>query len=260
MIFSELHNFLFLKGRKVASTSFEVALSKICSADDVITPITPVDERHRINLGYRHAQNFGADPEKLKNYIDAVKTTETTKLSQLKLPKGQIKNHSTFKEAWTFFGERLSGKRVIAIVRNPYETVLSRLNHIALFEDYEKSGEAIQATQHQLQKSLKTFINKLNKESYPKNISHYEPPHDATIPLRVDYLKFEHLQAELNQFLASLDIAESVTLPHLKKGQNLPVEAILDIADSDQLRIINNYFDDEFKAFGYQKLEAHPSP
>ena len=75
MIFSELHNFLFLKGRKVASTSFEVALSKICGADDVITPITPVDERHRINLGYRHAQNFGADPEKLMNYIDAVKTT-----------------------------------------------------------------------------------------------------------------------------------------------------------------------------------------
>ena len=40
MIFSELHNFLFLKGRKVASTSFEVALSKICGAEDVITPIS----------------------------------------------------------------------------------------------------------------------------------------------------------------------------------------------------------------------------
>ena len=74
----------------------------------------------------------------------------------------------------------------------------------------------------------------------------------------MDYLKLEHLQAELNQFLASLDISESVTLPHLKKGQNLPVEAILDIADSEQLKIINDYFDDEFKAFGYQKLKALP--
>ena len=261
MIFSELHNFLFLKGRKVASTSFEVALSKICGADDVITPITPVDERHRINLGYRHAQNFGADPEKLKNYIDSVKAADTDQLSQLKLPKGHFKNHSTFKEAWAFFGERLSGKRVIAITRNPYETILSRLNHIALFDkEYKKSGEAIRATPDQLQEALKIFINKLNKESYPKNVSHYEPPHDATIPLKVDYLKFEHLQAELNQFLASLDISESVTLPHLKKGQNLPVEAILDIADSEQLKIINDYFDDEFKVFGYQKLEEHPSP
>jgi hypothetical protein len=261
MIFSELHNFLFLKGRKVASTSFEVALSKICGADDVITPITPVDERHRINLGYRHAQNFGADPEKLKNYIETVKAADTDQLSQLKLPKGHFKNHSTFKEAWAFFGERLSGKRVIAITRNPYETILSRLNHIALFDkEYKKSGEAIRATPDQLQEALKIFINKLNKESYPKNVSHYEPPHDATIPLKVDYLKFEHLQAEFNQFLASLDISESVTLPHLKKGQNLPVEAILDIADSEQLKIINDYFDDEFKVFGYQKLEAHPSP
>jgi len=63
-----------------------------------------------------------------------------------------------------------------------------------------------------------------------------------------------------HQFLASLDISKSVTLLDLKQGQNLPVEAILDIADSDQPKIINDYFNDEFKAFGYQKLEAHPSP
>ena len=69
-------------------------------------------------------------------------------------------------------------------------------------------------------------------------------------------MKFEQLQSELDQFLASLDISEKVSLPHLKKGQNLPNEAILDVADADQLRIINDYFDDEFKAFGYQKLKA----
>jgi hypothetical protein len=69
-----------------------VALSKTCDAEDVITPITPVDERHRINLGYRHAKDFGADPEKLKNYIDAVKTADTDQSRQLKLPKGHFKN------------------------------------------------------------------------------------------------------------------------------------------------------------------------
>lgn len=79
-----------------------MALAKICDAEDVITPITPVDERHRINLGYRHAKDFGADPEKLKNYIDAVKTADTDQSRQLKLPKGHLKNYSTFKKNGRF--------------------------------------------------------------------------------------------------------------------------------------------------------------
>ena len=256
MIFSELHNFLFLKGRKVASTSFEVALSKICGAADIITPITPVDERHRIDLGYRHAQNFGADPDKLKAYIEAVKHADADQFEHIKKPNGTVKDHCTFEEAWDFFGERLRGIRVIAIARNPYQTILSRLNHMARFEDYRKSGQAIQASKEQLQEELSLFIKKLNNRSYPKNISHYTPPSHASIPLEVTFLKFEQLQSELDQFLASLDISEKVSLPHLKKGQNLPDEAILEVADADQLRIINDYFDDEFKAFGYQKLKA----
>ncbi|WP_028952676.1 sulfotransferase family 2 domain-containing protein [Synechococcus sp. CC9616] len=259
MIFSELHNFLFLKGRKVASTSFEVALSKICGADDIITPITPVDERYRIDLGYRHAQNFGADTEKLDAYIKAVKKAEPGQFEQIKKPKGTIQDHCTLREAWDFFGERLRSKRIIAIARNPYQSILSRLNHMARFDDYKKSGDVICASQEQLQNELNVFIKKLINESYPKNIAHYTAPSQTSIPLEVTYLKFEHLQSELDQLLADLNISDKVSLPHLKKGQNLPNEAILDVADADQLRIINDYFDDEFKAFGYQKLEASPA-
>lgn len=255
MIFSYLHNFLFLKGRKVAGTSFEVALSKICGAEDILTPISPVDERYRIDLGYRHAQNFGADPEKLEAYIEAVKTASANKFQKIEIPKGSIKNHCAFEEAWAFFGESLSGKRVIAIARNPYQTILSRLNHMAKFKGYQKSGRAMKASQQQLKAELTRFIGILSNKSYPLNITQYTPPRQATIPLNVDYLRFEDLQADLNKFLANLEITESVILPHLKKGQNLPVVAILEIADSDQLAIINDYFDDEFKAFGYQKLE-----
>ena len=74
------------------------------------------------------------------------------------------------------------------------------------------------------------------------------------MPLKIDYLKFEDLQNELDRFLHRLNISESIALPHLKKGQNLPPEAILNIASPEQLKTINNYFDDEFDAFGYQKL------
>ena len=245
MIYSELHNFLFLKGRKVAGTSFEVALSKICGPDDVITPITPIDEQQRIDLGYRHAQNFGANLDTLRSYINLLKTKDINQLKQISIPKGSIRNHATFRDAWNFFGERIKNKRIIAITRNPYETIISRLNHIILFENYKQNGEAMRATNHQLQQALHDFIKKLNKKMFPKNIEIYEPPRSTNAPLKVDYLKFEDLQNELNNFLSSLDISESVELPHLKKGQNLPPEAILNIASPEQLKIINNYFDDD---------------
>ena len=57
MIISHKHRFIFIKNRKTASTSVEIALSGICGAQDVITPISPQDEEVRQRLGFRGAQN-----------------------------------------------------------------------------------------------------------------------------------------------------------------------------------------------------------
>lgn len=43
MIISHKHKFIFIKPRKVASTSVEIALSKHCGEDDVVTPISDFD-------------------------------------------------------------------------------------------------------------------------------------------------------------------------------------------------------------------------
>lgn len=52
MIVSHRHQFIFLKTKKVASTSVEIALSGLCGPDDIITPIA---EEH---LRERKAQNY----------------------------------------------------------------------------------------------------------------------------------------------------------------------------------------------------------
>ena len=43
MIASHQHRFIFLKTRKTAGTSVEIALSKVCGPDDIITEISPED-------------------------------------------------------------------------------------------------------------------------------------------------------------------------------------------------------------------------
>ena len=57
-IISHERKFIFIKTRKTASTTLEIALSRDCGPRDVITPIAADDERIRTELGYRGAQNY----------------------------------------------------------------------------------------------------------------------------------------------------------------------------------------------------------
>ena len=57
MIISHKYRFIFIKTRKTAGTSTEIALSRFCGPDDVITPITDEDEALRQSLGYPGPQN-----------------------------------------------------------------------------------------------------------------------------------------------------------------------------------------------------------
>ena len=50
MILSHRYRYLFLKTNKTAGTSIEIALSKFCGPDDIITPISPEDEAIRRRL------------------------------------------------------------------------------------------------------------------------------------------------------------------------------------------------------------------
>ena len=103
MIASHAHRFIFLKTRKTAGTSVEIALSKVCGPDDVITRISPEDEQLRIAAGGREPQNFESPPleRKAYNHMGAKAVRD-------------LVGEQTFADYFTF-----------AIERNPWDAVVS---------------------------------------------------------------------------------------------------------------------------------------
>ena len=77
MILSESNQFVFIKGRKVAGTSVEVGLTSLCNYQDILTPITPIDEVTRFRETGLMAQNYGANPSKFEAYQKLIQQIAT---------------------------------------------------------------------------------------------------------------------------------------------------------------------------------------
>ena len=100
MIISESNQFVFIKGRKVAGTSVEVGLTSLCNCKDILTPITPIDEVVRLQTTRLMAQNYGAEPDKLKAYgrtIRQIKKGAEGNWSEISKPRGRYMGHMPLK-------------------------------------------------------------------------------------------------------------------------------------------------------------------
>ncbi len=110
MIVSHKLKLIFLKTRKTSGTSIEIALSQHCGPEDILTPISPEDEKTRVSLGFRGPQNcvWGG----------------TT-----------LVNHTPAERARDFLGPQVWDSYFkVSIERNPFDRVISQFawnQHVA---------------------------------------------------------------------------------------------------------------------------------
>nr|WP_115094653.1 sulfotransferase family 2 domain-containing protein [Synechococcus sp. UW106] len=256
MIYSKKHNFLFLKGVKVAGTSVEITLSKICGNKDIITPIANIDERTRVQANIRHAQNYGPKKSDIKDFIQWLLQVPTEQITSRQAPKGIVNNHMPLKRIYKKLDElhpEIKQANIFAVIRSPYEQILSRVNHKVNFKGYKTSGETMHASQGRLRQELDNYIAKLrqrNLETYrSKNFQIYDSSFDESI--HVQFIRFENLKDELNYALTRIGVKADVELPFTKKGLQSSNDLFKEVATHEQIKIINDYHKNDFIRFGY---------
>ena len=118
MIISHAHKFIFIKTAKVGGTSLEIALSKFCGPDDVITPITPEDEALRRSLGFRGAQNY-----RPRSPLTRLRAALDPRYARR---HGEFFNHFQAKDLKRRLPEEVWRSYLkFSIVRNPFDRVVS---------------------------------------------------------------------------------------------------------------------------------------
>ncbi|MDX2265972.1 MAG: sulfotransferase family 2 domain-containing protein [Hyphomicrobiales bacterium] len=119
MIVSHEHKFIFLKTRKTAGTSVELALSAICGPEDIITPVSERDEAMRQGRG---PQNWDV------NFNPWWKTQarRVGLFSKGRKHRGHYYNHMTSAEAKARLGDAVWRRYFkFAIARNPWDRQVS---------------------------------------------------------------------------------------------------------------------------------------
>jgi len=256
MIISKSQKFAFIKGRKVAGTSVEVGLSSLCTDDDILTPISPIDELLRLQTTGRFAQNYGADAKKLKRYrttLLASDNTDNLNWSDIRKPRGRYGGHMSFKDMEQTFGGFSPDWTIIAITRCPYEQALSRIKHSAnKGAVQQRSGQSLDPSSDLFQQAKERFFQRASEQSIRTNISLYK---DAKKQLRPSfYLRYERLNDDYEILMHKLGATTFAPLPHLKQTKTATRSKPDDLFQANEIRIINACFAEEFERFGYAQL------
>jgi len=235
------YKFIFLKTRKTAGTSIEMSLSRIAGPGDVVTKVSPRDEKIRAEMGieprgYRGRFNpvpeilFGSYREKIQSIREFVKGKKFRNHSS----SFKIRNR-VGREVWDSYFK-------FCFERNPWDKTVSHF-----YWNRAKSG-----------KGDLTFEQYVKRGAFPVDRRRWYR-HDR---LQVDFVgRFENLKEDLTTALARVGIEFDGWLPRAKGGNRDPESRPYQRFISDEVREkITRAFTPEIELLGYRFEEKGRPP
>jgi hypothetical protein len=248
MILSKRHGFIFIKGVKVGGTSIEIAVAPFCGPDDIITPVTPIDELRRLACG-AGARNYLPDRTAELAYLEALRRTAIPDLGGLHPPASEYFNHMRLSDVRRLQGPAVQDYRVVGIERHPYAKIISWANHQLSFNAYQIGGRMRSDWQ-----ALKAFLKEAIAERRILTVRNIDRYRDTDGLMSARIMRYECLEDDFRGFMASLGVEYRSTLPHAKEGILSNSLDPREFFDNDEIALINELFREEFETFGYAQL------
>lgn len=242
MIVSFRHRFVFVRARKVAGTSVEIALSTLCGPDDISPPIVAIDERLRQDMG-GHCGNFSDDPLRERAYLSLIRAATPDQLAAIPPPPSRYEPHMSLTDIETAAGRSFNDFALVCVERDPFAKIISQLHMNVNFAAYQSTANTDMASPPLDAADVLDRLITRGRPARLKSIHMY----GGRSP-RV--LRYEHLESDLAEFARTLGVP-TPPLPHAKRG---PLSNSIDPASlfrRDQIDWINDYFAEEIAAFGY---------
>jgi len=229
MIVCHEYKFIFLKTRKTAGTSVEVALSQLCGAGDIVTPISPKDEPLRgPEHGPRnHRGRFNPLPE-LK-----VPGTDITRTLRDAWRGRKFFNHMTAAQTRNRLPRDVwDGYFKFCFERNPWDKMVS------LFH-WENRGKDVP----------RTFQQFIDEGQLKSDLAIYTLGGN----LAVDFVgRYESLQDDLNTVARKLGIDADLALPRAKGEHRKDPRPYRDVYNEEQQARVGDFFAREIELFSYE--------
>lgn len=228
MIISHKYRFIFLKTNKTAGTSIEIALSKFCGTEDIITPISPVDEKIRKSLGYTGAQNYLA-PLSDYGFKDVLRLLAFSR-------KLRYFNHISANEVRRYIGEEIwNSYYKFCFERNPWDRVASLYFFVHRTEPRPAILKFIESGRPLILKKRGSGLYTIDGK------------------IAVDKVcRYENIADELEQVRNRLGIPEPLVLPRAKSGFRKKKLSYRELFDNDSRQRIAELFSDEISRLGYE--------
>lgn len=240
MIISHRRRFIFIKTRKTAGSSLEIALSRFCDPGDVITPLGE-------SLGEEslRAEEGGQPPVNWEKSIWQYRTfREIRRRIKYGRKASRFTPHATVREVRPFVGEAIWNDYLsFSIERNPWDRAMSRY----WWQKYrmERRGRSIP--------ELGEYLRWLerSKPEWLSNWGHYADGDRVAVDKIIFY---EDLAEGLQNLTDALHFPEPVTMParRAKSGFRHDRRHYTEVLGDQERRLVDRVCAREIELFGYR--------
>lgn len=256
MIASYRHGFVFIKTRKTAGTSVEIAISPWCGPEDILSPISAYHDRERYDAGGGLPRHWSRDPELERRYGECIvpkvlaKRSRTLKLEmrtawQRDIAEGRpspfLSSHANALEAKDWDPELWDRALKVTVERHPYEKAVSLA--------YFRTRRGVSAIDPSL--TWAEHLDRIVREDgkYSSGDA-YRIGGESVVDV---FLRQESLEADLHDLARRLGVPPPAALPRARSDTRTDRTPAREVLTDDQKAVIYERCRAEFELLGWER-------